>query len=172
MPGPKKAAGAAGLAPAGGAGLIQRVNETGPDASALPSTEPYLSKKQVRMRGPDGYYEETEFSWTKRGLSRWLAACPKVMVNVPRDPTTDPDDLNKPALMPIYYDGYLFEVPKGESVMVPQPIAEIIANTQTKYRTAQAQGVRLFEITRDNPDGYEIDAGELGMARAGYADAG
>lgn len=169
MPGPKKATAAAGATSGGGTALIERVNETGPDASALPSTEPYRSKKQVRMRGPDGYYEETEYSWTKRGLTRWLAACPKVMVNVPRDPTNDPDDLNKPANLPIYYDGYLFEVPKGESVMVPQPIAEIIANTQKKYRTAQAQGVRLFEITRDNPDGFEIDAGELGFD--GAADA-
>lgn len=125
---------------------------------ALPDPEPYVTVTTEDVLTARGLVAKEIRRWTKAGLSRWLAKCPKVPVYVPLDRELGEVDAAKARPLPVYYDGYRIDVPKGRNVMVAKPIAEIVENMQTEYRTAQAQGIDLFRIDPENPNdrGLEI----------------
>lgn len=111
-----------------------------------PSTEGYVTAKKVKTKTIEGIVEDTEYSWTKRGLERWLAACPKKLVFIKTDDLNDGVDVNKMRKHPVYIDGYRFEVSKGKPVWVPKPIGDIIEQSQQPFRTSQAVGIDLYKI--------------------------
>ena len=125
------------------------VLEASSDDLACPSTEGYVTVKKVKVKTIEGISEDTEYSWTKKGLERWLAACPKVLVFIKTDDLNDGQDVAKMRPHPVYIDGYRFDVKKGVAVWVPKPVAEIIENMQTPFRTADAQGIDRYKI--DDP---------------------
>lgn len=155
MPGPKKIA--TQSLPADGLSIVEDVTVSA-EGLECPSTDGHVSVRKVRTRTADGIVEDEERYWTKAGLQRWLAACPKVAVNIPLDPINDGDEPAKASPHSVIYDGIRIPIPKGRSVMVALPVAEIIANMQTKYRTAQSQGIDLYTINPHDPSdrGYEI----------------
>lgn len=143
--------------------LIQRVGRSGP--AELPDPAPYQQEVSYEMRGPDGRVKQTTREWRLKGLRAWLAACPTDVVTVPRDPGIAETDQAWKQPLPVFIDGYRFDVPKGEPYEVPAPIAEIIRQGQRRYRTAQAAGLELKSllITAANPNGKEIGAETLGL---------
>lgn len=124
----------------------------------LPPVDPYITETTEDILTPRGLVERKVRVWSKRGLSKWLAACPKVPVFVPLDADYGEVDPKKARPHPVYYDGFRIDVPKGRNVMVAKPIADIIEQSQQPYRTAQSQGIDLYKIDPDNPNdrGMEI----------------
>lgn len=163
MPGPKNRGGVSAhtISQIAGDGesIVTAVEVVGEDLE-IPSTEGYVTKTMHRERTPDGIREEPEYRWTKPGLSRWLSVCPKVAVNIPLDRDLGETDPKTARPHPVYYDGFRIDIPKGRTVMVAKPIADVIANMQTEYRTAQSLGIDLYRINSDNPNdhGYEVPA--------------
>jgi hypothetical protein len=126
----------------------------------IPSTEGYVSSRKRTTRTEDGAIDVVEWYWTKAKLSQWLSICPKVPVNIPLDRDLGETNPATARPHPVYYDGFRIDVPKGRTVMVAKPIADIIENMQTEYRTAQSLGIDLYRINPDDPSdhGYEIPA--------------
>lgn len=163
MPGPKHRGGVSAhtINPLAGDGeSIVTAVELLDENLELPSTEGYVSVRMHRQKTADGIVEEADYYWTKAKLSKWLSLCPKVSVNIPID--RDLGETNPQTARPlaVYYDGFRIDVPKGRTVMVAKPIADVIENMQTEYRTAQSLGIDLYRIDPDNPNdhGYEIPA--------------
>lgn len=125
--------------------LISRL-EAPAETLECPSTEGYITAKKVKTRTIEGIIEDTEYSWTKRGLERWLAACPRKVVYIKSDPVNDGADPAKMRPHPVFIDGYRFDVPKDDTIEVPLPIAEIIEQSQQQFRTSQAVGIDLYKI--------------------------
>lgn len=163
MPGPKRQGGASAHTIsqiAGDGESIVTAVEVMAEDLVIPSTEGYVSTRMHRQRTADGIVEEPEWYWTKRGLSKWLSVCPKVAVRLDIDRDLGETNPATARPHPVYYDGFRIDVPKGRTVMVAKPIADVIANMQTEYRTAQSQGIDLYRIDPDDPNdhGYEIPA--------------
>jgi hypothetical protein len=163
MPGIKRGGSAAAhaIAPVKGDGesIITAVEIADEDIE-LPSTEGYVSTRKHRTKTPDGVVDEPEWYWTKKGLSAWLSVCPKVAVRVDIDREIGETNPQTARPLSVYYDGFRIDVPKGRTVMVAKPIADVIANMQTEFRTAQSRGIDLYLINPDDPTdhGYEIPA--------------
>ena len=154
MPGPKRHS----IASAAGDGeSIVNVVEVVKGDLELPSTEGYVSSREVRTKTPDGVIVETEHYWTKKGLTRWLAACPKTMVKIDLDQISGEKNPKTARPWPVTIDGFRIDVPKGVAVMVPVPIAQIIENMQAEYRTAQSQGIDLYRIDPNDPTDYGLE---------------
>ena len=157
MPGPKHR-----MPPTAGDGLsIVTAVEPADDSSLeVPSTQGYVSSREVRTKTPDGVIVETEHYWTKRGLARWLAACPKVLVKVDLDQISGERDPARARPLPVYIDGFRIDVPKGTPQMVALPVAQIIWNMEAEFRTAQSRGIDLYRINPNDPTdhGLEIPA--------------
>lgn len=155
MPGPKKVQRDA--IPGDGLSIVSDV-EVSSEGLECPSTEGYVTARKVRTKTPDGVVEDIDYVWTKAGLSKWLADCPKVLVHIPLDPINDGKDAAKARPLLVYIDGFPIPVKKGRGQMVALPVAEIIQNMQTEYRTAQSQGIDLYTINPEDPAdrGYEV----------------
>lgn len=143
--------------PSDGETIISAVELVESDVE-LPPVEPYVTISTEDVLTPRGLVAHEVRRWSKRGLTRWLAACPKVPVYVPLEADLGEVDPKKARPLPVYYDGYRIDVPKGRNVMVAKPIADIIEQSQQPFRTAQAQGIDLYRIDPDNPNdrGLEI----------------
>lgn len=155
MPGPKKIA--TQSLPGDNVSIVSDVDVSA-EGLECPSTDGYITVRTVKTRTPEGVIEDVEKVWTRRGLEAWLKACPKVPVFIQLEGANDGDDPEKARPLYVIYDGIRIPVKKGRSVMVALPIAEIIANMQTKYRTAQSRGIDLYTINPHDPSdrGYEI----------------
>lgn len=155
MPGPKKLV--TQSLPGDNLSIVSDVDVSS-EGLECPSTEGYITKRTVKTRTPDGVIEDTEFVWTRKGLEGWLKACPKVPVYIQLDEANDGDDPSKVPPLYVIYDGIRIPVKKGRQQLVALPIAEIIENMQTKYRTAQSQGIDLYTINPHDPSdrGYEV----------------
>lgn len=140
--------------------------EASSDDLECPSTEGYVTTKKVKTRTVEGIVEDTEYTWSKAGLRRWLEACPKVLVFIKTEDLNDGVDVKKMRPTPVYIDGYRFDVRKGVPVWVPKPIADIIENMQTPFRTADSQGLDRYLINPDNPNdrGLEYPAAAAAAA--------
>lgn len=175
MPGPVKQPTLDGatpkVTPVNAASLIRRAGATA--VAEIPDPAPYQAVKKIRLKGADGSTLEIDDTrWaSKAKLMQWLSICPAVMVSIPLDPSNDPEDTTKTQNHYVGYDGYPFYIPKGEPVEVPAPIAEIVRQSQQKYRTAQARGLDLLTISPKNPNGMYVDFGDGGdpMAATGAA---
>ena len=173
MPGPVKQPTLDGAAPrvtpVNAASLIRRAGAMA--TAEIPDPAPYQSHRTMRIKSDGNMLEVDDTYWTKVKLMQWLSACPAVMVSIPFDPSNDPEDLSATRAWPVIYDGYPFYIPKGEPVEVPAPIAEIVKQSQQKYRTAQARGLDLLTISPQNPNGMYVDFGDGGapMAATGAA---
>lgn len=154
MPGPKRHQIAA--MPADGESIVNVVEVAKTDLE-MPSTEGYVSVRTVRTKAPDGVIEEVESYWTKAGLSRWLARCPKVMVKIDLDHVSGETNPATARPWPVFIDGFRIDVPKGVNVMVPLPVAQIVENMQTEYRTSQSQGIDLYRIDPNDPNDYGLE---------------
>lgn len=155
MPGVKKLA--AQSLPGDHLSIVEDVDVSS-EGLECPSTDGYITRRVVKTRTPDGVIEDEERVWTKKGLEGWLKACPKVPVFVQVDEVNEGDDLSKVPPLYVIYDGIRIPVRKGRPQLVALPIAEIIQNMQTKYRTAQSQGIDLYTINPHDPNdrGYEV----------------
>lgn len=155
MPGPKRLNRES--LPADGDSIISDV-DLSMDGLELPSTEGYVTVRKVRTRTADGIVEDEEKVWTRKGLTAWFKVCPRVQVTIPLDPGNDPKDAAKAQPHLVIIDGIKIPVKKGRPQLVPLPVAQIIEQMQTEYRTAQSQGIDLYTISRDDPNdrGYEV----------------
>lgn len=158
MPGPKRLA-TPSLAADASLSIVSDV-DLSTEGLACPPVDPYITVRKVRTKTPDGIVEDEERTWTRKGLAAWLAACPKVQVTIPLDPINDPKDVSKAQPHYVIWDGIRIPIKKGRPQLVPLPIADVIANMQAQYRTAQSQGIDLYTINPDDPSdrGYEIPA--------------
>lgn len=158
MPGPLKQPTPDGARPVNVASLIKRAGPT--VAAEVPDPTPYQSRRVMKIKSDGNTLEVPDTYWTKNKLMQWLAACPRVMVSVPLDPSNDPGDPQQARPHQVIYDGYRFDIPKGEPVEVPSPIAEIVQQGQQKFRTAQSRGLDMLTITPQNPNGMYVDFGD------------
>ena len=84
--------------------------------------------------------------WTKRRAKAFLASCPKRAIIIERTN----DDIQyetregHPAYQYVGWNGWSYPVPKGQSVEVPEPIAQILDQSRALFRTAQARERRAF----------------------------
>lgn len=154
MPGPKRSQVAS--MPTDGEAIVNVIEIEETDLE-VPSTEGYVSTREVKTKTPDGLVTETEYYWTKKQLARWLAACPKISIQVELDQISGETNPATARPWPVYIDGYRIDVPKGVSVRVPLPIAQILWNMQTEYRTSQSKGIDLYRIDPNNPNDYGLE---------------
>lgn len=142
--------------------LIKRV--AAPSQGEIPDNAPYLSERMEQDRDLDGKRIMVPVKhWTKKKLEQWLAACPTELVHIQLDPSQVNEDPDRVPPFPVIYDGFPFDIPRGQSVEVPAPIAQIVKQSQRKYVTSQAAGIDLFRISARNPDGKFIDMDGGGM---------
>lgn len=155
MPGPKRLQ--RNAIPGDGLSIVSDI-DVSDDGLECPSTEGYVTARNVRTKTPDGVVEDIDYVWTRAGLSKWLAACPKVQVFIPLDPANDGKDASKARPQMVFIDGFPIPVKKGRAQLVALPVAEIIQNMQNEYRTAQSQGIDLYTINPEDPGdrGYEV----------------
>lgn len=172
MPGPIKPAPAPAVAPNASARsgpLIRRLSEAA-EPTELPDATPYQSRRPFSQKVHGETLTIDEVYWTRRGLSRWLAVCPKVTVTVRPDRSFDPETDGTPRPLLVIYDGFRFDVPVGEPVEIPLPIAEIVRWSQRRHRTSQAAGLDQLAISESNPDGMYIDFEGGGQRSAAAGD--
>lgn len=137
---PLQAGMASGAAPADPDSLVERM---GPQAMPPP---------------PEGIGVPGRGSkWTRLEATRYLASCPKVPINVPLSDSERSNPGHYVQL--VVWNGWAITVPKGESVRVPAPIAEILEQAGQAKRTLQAQTARAIDlmlVTPDRPGGMLV----------------
>jgi hypothetical protein len=162
MPGPKKP----NIAPVAGDGLsiVTAVEVPAESTLELPSVDGYRSERKRKVRTADGPEVETEYYWTKKNLSAWLAKCPKVSVHLNIDKDYGETNARNARPHKVYIDGHRIEVPKGRPVLVALPVALILQQMEEEYRTAQIQGIDLYLIDTNDAEygGYETTAPAAG----------
>ena len=99
--------------------------------------------------------------WSLEEAKAYLASCPQVMVLVPKEPWEE--QLQGVRMLYVGWNGHPFFVQKGEAVMVPLPIAQIIAESQRAARTDQmrTQDPTRMLISSSRPMGLDV-TGEIG----------
>ena len=144
MPGPKRQPYSGGTP-----GIVEVLDEA-PESVELPDPRPYQTRTEFQVETTGGVKTYEQWNWNKRNLAKWLSACPKATIFIPLDPNNDGDDVMKARPAVVRIDGIPIEIPKGRSVRVARPIAEIIQQSQQKFRTAQSKGLDTYTIKADD----------------------
>ena len=91
--------------------------------------------------------------WTRATMKRFLDAQPKRAVAISRDHN---DKQGVKAYHDVWYQGFRWPIEKGKSVLVPEPIAQIVEQMDREYRTTQARNQAAFLNDITTADGAEI----------------
>lgn len=149
--------------------LIRRV--AAPTQAEIPDNAPFLTERLEAERDLDGKRIMVPVKhWTRKKLEQWLSACPTELVHIQLDPSQVNEDPARVPPFPVIYDGFPFDIPRGQPVEVPAPIAQIVKQSQQKHVTSQAAGIDLFRITASNPDGKFIDLDGGASALSDYGE--
>ena len=84
--------------------------------------------------------------WSAARARRFLESCPKRWITVERsdDDRKFETETGKPTYQVVIWNGWRLMVPKGKSVEVPAPIADILEQAGQIFRTDQAREAQAF----------------------------
>jgi len=84
--------------------------------------------------------------WSATKARRFLESCPKEWITVERsdDDRKFETETGRPTYQVVIWNGWRVMVPKGKSVEVPAPIAEILEQSAQIFRTDQAREAQAF----------------------------
>jgi hypothetical protein len=95
--------------------------------------------------------------WSKRRAKAYLESCPRrpVVIERTNDDVKYETEQGQPAYQYVGWNGWAYPVPKGRSVDVPEPIAQILEQSRELFRTTQARERRAF--FNDIGDGLGVE---------------